>query len=200
MKWGLPGQFAMHGNRGSAVRAALGCALAGLIWAAPASAETVAGGGTGNAVVVEPLALIKVQDLDFGKIVPRPTAGTVTVNPDTGACSVTGTILQVGTCKFAQFTGMGRRNNRVRFQLPTTITLTAPGGATMTADTLTLGTSPDLTFAGGNGNGLGNGNRRWTINQASGIFSFRIGARLNVGANQAPGLYVGTFNVTVQYN
>jgi hypothetical protein len=27
----------------------------------------------------------------------------------------------------------------------------------------------------------------------------RVGGRLNVGANQAPGVYTGSFNVTVNY-
>jgi hypothetical protein len=180
---------------------ALGAVLAGTIMASPAMAKEVAtGSGSSNAVVVEPLSLIKVADLSFGKIVPRPTAGTVRVNEDTGACVVTGAIMQVGTCRVAQFTGMGRRNMTVRFALPSTVTLTGPGGATMIADTLTIGTAPDITYIGGNGNGNGNGNRRYRINPPSGIFSFRVGARLNVGANQAPGIYTGTFNVTVQYN
>lgn len=180
------------------------CAICMVLCAALSPAvqakELASATGTSSAVVVEPLSLIKVQDLSFGKIVPRPTAGTITVDPDTGACSVTGTIMEVGTCRFAQFTGMGRRNMTVRFTLPTTITLTTTGGASMIADTVTVGTTPDLTFLGGNGNGNGNGNRRWAINPASGIFTFRIGARLNVGASQAPGIYTGTFDVTVQYN
>ena len=33
----------------------------------------------------------------------------------------------------------------------------------------------------------------------SGSFDFRIGGTLNVGANQAPGIYSGTFNVTAEY-
>jgi spore coat protein U-like protein len=180
------------------------CAIGALLCAALSPAlqakEVARATGTSSAVVVEPVSLIKVQDLSFGKIVPRPTAGTITVNPDTGACVVTGAIMEVGTCRAAQFVGMGRRNLFVRFQIPTTVTLTAPGGATMVADTFTIGNSPDLLFIGGNGIGLGNGNRRWAIQPLSGIFSFNVGARLNVGASQAPGLYTGTFSVTVQYN
>jgi Domain of unknown function (DUF4402) len=179
------------------------CAIGALLCAAFSPAlqakETARTTGTSSAVVVAPLALIKVQDLRFGKIVPRPTAGTVTVNPDTGACTITGTIMQVGTCGFAQFTGMGIRSMTLRIHIPTTVTLSTPGGATMVADSLTLGLSPDLTFLNGNGNGIGNGNRRYAINPASGIFSVRIGARLNVGAAQTPGIYTGNFDVTVQY-
>lgn len=190
-------------RRSATLRHALRAIFAALVIAlvaAPVAAETATGNGTSSAVVVEPLSLIKTRDLNFGKIVPRPTAGTVTVNADTGACTVTGAIMQVGTCNTAEFAGMGRRNLRVRFQLPGTVTLTGPGGATMIADTLTVGTAPDLTYIGGNGNGLGNGNRRYRIDSPTGIFTFRVGARLNVGANQAPGIYTGTFNVTVQYN
>jgi hypothetical protein len=31
------------------------------------------------------------------------------------------------------------------------------------------------------------------------FFTFRVGGRLNVAANQAEGIYAGTFTVTVQY-
>jgi spore coat protein U-like protein len=197
MNWGFPKRSTTLRTTRRAICAALACALP----LAPAGAKEVATGtGSSSAVVVEPLSLIKVQDLSFGKIVPRPTAGTVTVNEDTGACTVTGAIMQVGSCRTAQFTGMGRRNMTVRFTLPSTVTLTSPGGATMIADTLTVGSAPDVTYIGGNGNGNGAGNRRYRINPPSGIFTFRVGARLNVGANQAPGIYTGTFNVTVQYN
>lgn len=197
MNWGFSRRSRALQHANGALAAVLACMVA----AAPASAKEVATGrGASSAVVVEPLSLIKTADLSFGKIVPRPTAGTVTVNPDTGACTVTGTIMQVGTCRFAQFTGMGRRSMTLRIHVPSTVTLSTAGGATMTADSLTLGLSPDLTYIGGNGNGIGLGNRRYSINPASGIFSLRIGARLNVGANQTPGLYTGTFDVTVQYN
>jgi hypothetical protein len=94
---------------------------------------------------------------------------------------------------------MGARRMMVRFQMPTTITLTGPG-QNMTVTNFTLDTTPDLTFVGGNGNGLGNGNRRYRIEPSSGIFTFRVGGRLNVNANQAGGNYTGTFQVTVQYN
>ena len=69
----------------------------------------------------------------------------------------------------------------------------------MTVNNFTMGLAPDVTYIGGNGHGLGNGNRRYQINSNTGIFTFRLGGRLNVGANQAPGVYNGTFNVTVQY-
>ncbi|MFM5947674.1 MAG: DUF4402 domain-containing protein [Novosphingobium sp.] len=173
-------------------------ALASL-FAVPAHAERVNATGASQATVVAPLSLIKIRDLKFGRIAARTVAGTVTVNPNTGACTVTGPILSVGGCGFSEFAGMGTRRMNVRIQIPTTVTLTGPGGATMLADTFTLATSPDLSYIGGNGNGIGNGNRRYSINSNTGIFTFRIGGRLNVRANQAPGVYNGTFSVTVVY-
>lgn len=165
-------------------------------WAGPNDTATTTGAGT--AVVVTPLSLVKVRDLDFGRIAARTTAGTVTLDPDQLTCAAV-TVIHAGACQPAEFAGMGSRRMMVRFQIPTTVTLTGPG-ANMTVTNLTLDTTPDLTYVGGNGNGLGNGNRRYQIVPASGIFTFRVGGRLNVNANQASGRYTGTFTVTVQYN
>lgn len=174
------------------------CAVA----AGPAKAQSrdrASTAATAQAVVVAPLALVANQGLNFGLIAPGPAAGTVTLNPDTLACTTTGPIVRVRTCQPAEFTGMGTRRMRVRIQIPTTITLTGPGGATMLVDNVSLDTTPDLVFVGGNGNGLNNGNRRYEIGPDSGVFTFRVGGRLNVGANQTGGVYNGTFSVLAQY-
>lgn len=178
---------------------ALFCAFALLLPANPAAAQTATTTGSSSVVIVRPLTLVKSQDLDFGRIAPSTTAGTVTLNPDLSTCAVTGGLVHAGTCQPAEFVGMGARRMTVRFQIPTTVTLTGPG-ANMTVTNFTLDTTPDLTFIGGNGNGVGNGNRRYRIEPNTGIFTFRVGGRLNVNANQAGGVYTGTFNVTVQYN
>lgn len=199
MHWGVSMPRGQIGYAIRALCAVLALALSALV-ANPAQAQRATAQARAEAVVVTPLTLVKVQDLNFGRIAARPTAGTVTVDVNTGACSKTGTIIIQGNCQFAEFAGMGARRMNVRFQLPTTVTLTGPAGATMLMDTVTLGTVPGLTFIGGNGNGLGNGNRRYSIDSATGIFTFRVAGRLNVGANQRAGVYTGTFNVTVQYN
>jgi hypothetical protein len=136
--------------------------------------------------------------MDFGSIAPRATAGTVVLEPAGGTCSVTGAILQFGRCQAAEFVGQGVRNMMVRINLPANITLTGPSG-TMIIDTLTQDVSPDLVLRGGNGNGLGNGNRRYQIVSTAGIFSINVGGTLRVGANQAAGVYTGTYSVTVVY-
>ncbi|MBN8485317.1 MAG: DUF4402 domain-containing protein [Sphingomonadales bacterium] len=162
---------------------------------APAQAQTVTSNAVAQAVIVEPASLVKVRDLDFGGIAAQPTAGTVTVNPNTGACTATGGVISVGNCGYAEFGGQGVRRMRMRITLPTTITLTGPGGATMTANTFTLGLAPDIVQVPSPGNSP----PRYEIASNSGIFTFRVGARLNVGTNQPPGVYNGNFVVTVQY-
>ena len=161
--------------------------------------EVATASASAQATVVAPLTLVKVTDLNFGRIVPRATAGTVTVNVNNSACTTTGTIIHQGACQYAEFAGMGTKKMTVRIQVPGTITLIGPAGATMVVDTITLGTAPELSFIGGNGNGVGNGNRRYEIVSNTGIFTFRVAGRLNVNANQRPGVYTGTFNVLVQY-
>lgn len=198
MHWGVSMPRGHFGHAIRAICAALALALSAFL-APVAQAQVATAQGSATAVVVAPLSLVKVQDLNFGRVAARPTAGTVTVDVNSGGCTVTGGLIHQGTCQFAEFAGLGTRRMRVRIQIPTTVTITGPGGATMLVDTMTLGTQPDLTFLGGNGNGLGNGNRRYEINSPTGIFTFRVGGRLNVGANQAPGVYSGTFPVTVQY-
>ncbi|GAA4765604.1 DUF4402 domain-containing protein [Novosphingobium ginsenosidimutans] len=174
-------------------------ALAALA-ANPAQAQRVSASGASTATVVAPLALLVNQSLNFGRVAPGNAAATVTLNPDTQVCTTTGPIVRTGVCQPAEFSGMGTRRMTVRIQMPSTITLTRVGGTqTMTVNNLVLDTTPDLQFLGGNGNGLGNGNRRYEIVPTNGIFDFRIGGRLNVGANQLGGVYNGTFVVTVQY-
>ena len=196
MNWGVTTQVG-H------IRAALHAIFALLtltLFTGQANAKEVASAAaSAQATVVAPLTLIKVSDLNFGRVAARPTPGTVTVNVNTGACTTTGGIIHQGACQYAEFAGMGTRRMTTRIQVPASITLTGPAGATMLVDAITLGTAPELQFIGGNGNGLGSGNRRYEIVSNTGIFTFRVAGRLNVGANQRPGVYTGTFFVSVQY-
>ncbi len=66
---------------------------------------------------------------------------------------------------------------------PGSITLTrVGGGATMTVN--------NFTVEGGTG---------FRLVPTNTLFQFRVGGRLNVGANQMRGTYNGTFSVTVNY-
>lgn len=182
------------------------CAALALTLCAPAQANEVATAtASTRAVVVAPSSIVKVQDMSFGRIVPRPQPGTVTVSGATGACTVTGPILEVGTCRQAIFAGMGTKNMRARISLDSVVNLTGPG-QTMVLDQVFLSNDSTISFSGNpnaNGQGVGltqgNGNQRYTITSNTGIFTLKIGGRLNVNANQLPGMYTGSITVTVQY-
>lgn len=61
----------------------------------------------------------------------------------------------------------------------------------MIVDNFTIGNSAGLTQNGSSSN--------YRIVAANGIFTFKVGARLNVALNQPAGTYSGTFNVEFDY-
>jgi Domain of unknown function (DUF4402) len=195
MNWGFPHGGILPRSTKRAVSAALVGACASLLPTA-LHAESVTRVGTTDAVVVERNTLIKVDDMNFARVGSRTTAGAVVLSPVTNLCTSPNGVVMSGTCQPAQFAGMGRRNFFIRVQYPTAITLTGPGQA-MTVDTITLNASPDLTLSPP---GSSNGNRRYLIVSLSGIFSFKMGGTLRVNANQAAGVYNGTYTVTAVYN
>jgi hypothetical protein len=150
--------------------------------AAPASAAT--GSGETHAVVIEPLSLVNTGPLLFGDISAGPAPGTVVVNQNTGARTVTGGVTALGgTPRAASFTGAAAGLNLVVIRIPTAaVTLNrVGGGGTLQITTFTL---------------QGNQFRLFFTRQA---FTFNVGGTLAVGANQPHGTYVGTFPVTVDY-
>ena len=157
-----------------------------LLVAAPSQlrAATPAADATGNAIVLKPLSLVKKTNMDFGTLIASATAGTATIDPVTGTLSTTGGVTPVpGGVSPAVFLGAGSRNAPYQIRLPKNpITLTRVGGTeTMIVSNWTLD---------------GPTNRKIGANEA---FSFNVGARLAVAANQRDGTYVGTFDVTVHY-
>lgn len=165
----------------ASVRALLG--LPFLAASAAASAAPVSASAGGTASVLTPLSIIKTADLDFGTIVATG-AGTAVIDPVNRTLTTTGLLVPSGTRSHpAGFTATGSRNAVVLVRVPKNpITVTRVGGTeTMTVGNWTLD---------------GNINRRVPANQT---FDFAVGATLNVGAGQAEGTYVGSFDVTVQY-
>ena len=138
-----------------------------------------------NAVMLFPLEIVKNRDLDFGNVAATGAAGTVVIDPETDTISATGGALLVGggNPHAAQFTGAAKGNNVVIIRIPKQpITLTRAGGTeTMIANNFTLQGLDKRAVA------------------ARVAFDFRVGATLNVNANQAEGSYVGTFDVSIQY-
>lgn len=185
--------------RGPRAFCKLGLPLAALWLAAPAQGQVLDSETAEIAgVILAPGSLINTADMDFGQIIAGPTAGTVTLSAAASAtCTTTGGIVRAGTCRAARFDMFARRNWKVRLRQNTpTIVLTGPGGATMTVTNVTfsqVGLSP-----AGNGGGWNLG--RWNIDSADGFAHFFLGGRLNVGANQAPGVYNGTVLVEAVFN
>ena len=162
----------------------LSCLAAALGLTAPAAAQVAPDeDATGRAIVLSPLTLLKVEDMDFGWLTVT-AAGTAILNPISGAVTTTGGVLPAGGDPLpALFAGAASRNTPVKIRIPNKpITLTRVGGTeTMTVTAWTLDGPAD---------------RRVGISRA---FDFRVGATLAVAANQADGLYTGEFTVEVQY-
>lgn len=148
-----------------------------------------------EALLVRPLTITKVNDLDFGDLVVT-TGGTVVLAPtSTATCTPTGGVIHSGECEAATFAGLGVDGQRVRVRRPAgrTITLTGPG-ADMTVTDITIFSDSTLTPAQSNPQW-----ERFFVNAADGAFFFRIGGTLNVNASQAGGVYTGTFDVRLDY-
>ena len=165
------------------------CATVALVVASPASAkQSVA---DAQIAIVRPLEFIKVENLDFGKVIRASTAGTVTVAPD-GTRTKTGNVILIGTgFQPARFAGMGTNNQRVDITLGTASIFVTGPGAPMRVHTFVMGSTPTAI--------LTTTPQRFRINSATGIFNFPVGATLDVGANQTPGTYNGTWTITLNY-
>jgi hypothetical protein len=157
---------------------------AALFAAAPAHAAPAS--ASGSAIIIRPGTLVNSAPLSFGNIVPSATAGTVTVS-ETGIRSSTGGVTLVGgTVSAAAFTGMTDA-------FPFWVDVDAPTPASITLTR--IGGGPTMTV----NNFVVEGNTGFRFVWLNSVFNFRVGGRLNVAANQAPGTYNGTFSVTVNY-
>jgi uncharacterized protein with beta-barrel porin domain len=159
--------------------------FAGLLFMA-ISAESVKAQATATAnaaaTIVTPISIEKTVDLNFGAIVPSATAGTVIVGSDNSIDKTGGVTLipLLGTHSAASFTVTGAATAQFYVTLPTSLSLNKDGGTeTMTVSTFTHNATGTL--------------------DATGAEDFNVGATLAVAANQAGGVYNGTFDVTVTY-
>jgi hypothetical protein len=156
----------------------------------PACAQSAAAPAKANVRI--PIQLTKQSDLDFGNVITRPTAGTVTINAQTGVRTTSGPVLVSGTTSRAQFSGSGTKGQLVTVTAtPGTITLNRiGGGATMTVNALRISVN------GGTPRALG---RNVPLSAAAGVVDIKLGGRLNVRANQLDGQYEGNFTLTMNY-
>ena len=171
------------GFRGILIAAAVAVsALPTAAVAAPVAAPTAA---QGKALVLIPLTLTKIQDLDFGTVVTSPISGIVTINPATGARSFAGGVTGVPSDAGhrAQFAGAGTPSQQVIVFITPPATLDNGVGDSLPVLALTLDNS---------------GNPIRTID-ATRAFFVGVGGILQVNADQPEGTYSGNFTVTANY-
>ena len=159
--------------------------LAALFASAPAHAAPVAPDRQARSTVVitPPASVRKMEDLNFASLTVT-TAGTAIIDPNTDGMTTTGGVLYVAGLDYAaQFEAVSPIKSVVIIRIPRNpITVTRVGGTeTMTVSNWTL-----------------SGDSRRTV-AAQEIFEFKVGGTLFVNANQAEGLYLGTFDVEIQF-
>jgi hypothetical protein len=136
-----------------------------------------------QAALMRPLTLTRIADMDFGNLGVTAN-GTAVINPVTDTLTTSGGVVRLGgTPHAAIFRGVAQGNAVVIIRVPNGgINLTRVGGTeTILLNAFTL-----------------DGQSKRTLAQA-GIFDFKVGATLRPTAGQADGVYVGTFDVTIQY-
>jgi hypothetical protein len=154
---------------------------------APVAAKTA----TSKAVVVTPLSFVKVADLNFGQMLASNQAGTVILSPTGGRTATNGIVLVGNKHHAASFAGYGAYLQNVSISVGANqIFITGPG-TRMRVRNFTIGSTPAAV--------LTTTRRNFYIGSGNGTFAFPVGAELAVGANQAPGVYTGTWTINLNY-
>ena len=160
-------------------------------FATPAFAATVTASATAEArgLVLQPLTLTKVDDLDFGTVLASTALGTVTINADTGNRTSTGGVTQVASNngQRALFAGAGTAGNLV------TLTLSPPTGGVLVSTTNPADTIVVSSLV------LDNANLTSRAIGAGGTFQVGVGGTFDIAANQPNGFYKADFNLTADY-
>ncbi|MDJ0920962.1 MAG: DUF4402 domain-containing protein [Henriciella sp.] len=134
-----------------------------------------------GATIVQPIMIMAWEEMVFGTIAPSTlSADTVTLDAVGGRVCGTALTCVSGTYRPAKFSVTGASDALYTISLPTSITLSNAGGATLQVRDLT---TPQLT--------------RQLVD---GYDEFMVGAVLDVGVNQATGSYIGSYVVSVDYS
>ncbi len=156
--------------------------IAHLLSAAPVYAQS---NGRVNVDIMTPVIVQNDGAMDFGTIIPGTEVSDLRIDQNTGNLAVvSGNATAVGgTVRRATFTINGNANERVRITLSQNrVNLTRVGGTeTMRLNRLRL-----------------DGNRNRFLD-TTGTAQFAVGGQIRVTANQAAGVYQGSFALTVDY-
>ena len=146
---------------------------------------TASATATASANIIQPLEIVKTADLAFGNIASGTSEGTVVIATD-GARTSTGgvTLIEAGNVSnAASFDINGYADASFTIEVPASIVIETEGGAEqMTVDNFVSSLGAD------------------SVLDANGEATLQVGATLNVSAQQAAGLYSGSFDVIVAYN
>ena len=154
--------------------------------AVPAGAQAVPPDrdANGKALILVPLSLTKIDDLDFGAIVPSAVSGVVAIDAASGnrtiGGGVTGVPSDVG--HRARFGGAGTANQLVIVTVTPPTQLTSVAGDNIQVLALTLEGGPVKT-----------------VDATTRTFFFGVGGVLLIAADQPEGVYQATFNVNANY-
>ena len=165
--------------------AAAAAAVSSPITAAPVPAPSSAN-SDGRALVLVPLKITKIDDLDFGTMISPSADGTVALNATTSKRTYTGGVVGVPSDPGhrAYFGGAGSPNQQVILALVPPTELTDSNGDTIGVLALTLD------------NG---GNPVRTIDPTTRAFFVGVGGVLEIAANQPDGDYSATFQLLANY-
>lgn len=173
------------------IKAALAATVATSLFASPAMAAPGDDNKdfTATAVIVKPLVLTKVDDLNFGTITMLPTLVSQTVSVSQA---------EVGSCGGADLSCSFPANPAASFTIAGvgTQTLTVDvtgllGGAVPTALVNTADAAESVPFTV---------DAPLTASLVAGVGSFAIGGSIVVDAGTVDGTYDADLNVTVSYN
>ena len=139
---------------------------------------------TASATIIAPITLTKTFDMNFGNVAVIGS-GTVVLAPDATRTKTGGVTLPIvaGTVTAATFTVGGSGSSTYSIAIPTGDYTITSAANTMIVNSFTSNPGATGTLTGG-------------------TQTLAVGATLNVGAAQAPGIYTNAtgFEVTVNYN
>lgn len=139
-----------------------------------------------EALLLLPLTLTKINDLDFGTVITSGTSGIVALNANSGARSFAGGVtgLSAAAGHRALFGGGGTGGQQVVVVVVPPAQLTSASGNTIDVLALTIDNS---------------GNPIRTVDPVTRSFFVNVGGILSIAANQPDGLYSAKFQVTANY-
>jgi spore coat protein U-like protein len=137
-----------------------------------------------SASVVKPLTLAHVQDLDLGSIVLGPgtwTGATVAISRGGVFSCANANVICTGATQVAKYNVTGSNNQAVRITAPNVVLTNQNDPAQTLMLVVDSPGSVTLTSSGNKGQ------------------NFALGGSISLSSSTAPGVYAGTFNVTVDY-